>query len=781
MKRNSKNLLTLLLAGALCAATIGGVATVASAEEAVTLGAIYAITQVFTKKNDATVANEKIGEEEKATAKFSFPKTEETDEAKLPAVELDRDLALKWFDKDGAKYLNFTFAFADNNCKEVSFAIETTPYQSVSEEKATNVLKITKEGKVYVNGDESTATVTLNGDISVSLDAGSESGAFVVKVNGTQVGAFTNIGANYAENDGNDKDSFLVKATPVDGAEETAIYLKSLNGQSFANITDGQVEDNAPAVLIVNQDISHFLMGTAFNLDYKAIDVLKSSVTISSSDRQYYQWNPTDTEVKGKNITTSTYFMDTVYEKDGKTTSVWREEEEANGEGREFVSIWFDLSDGTYSGEKARYELAWYAEGTVEKTVGEGESADTRKYIVINRNEEGPQYTLVSLDDNAKANVVDTRLEGLVDDYNKKLAKVAADKYAGSNEKVDLPAVDWLIADNNGYKSLSFTISYKTPTSTSPSTASNKKYNNLQITTATEGWYEFKIFASDSANNAMKYYLDGELVEVTTSNVWEIEEIPTFKFKLENKGIKTKEDADKDTLDNKILNDSYTMSKVSIVGATNEQSAYKLYKIDNALWGIPGIAKVMANVKYAELNEKADELTAGLNLVDSDDYMTYYLQAFQTLLVEKINADAECSARYQELASQTENFNIANMFKEINPYDSDLDEDEGDNIYNWSATSRRFTAAEEGLYLILADYWDAELPTIDRVPAYKLVEVSEEEDTIKGVSEWLKNNMVSIILFGVAGVLAIAVVVLLFVKPSNETLEDVDKKAKSKK
>ena len=112
---------------------------------------------------------------------------------------------------------------------------------------------------------------------------------------------------------------------------------------------------------------------------------------------------------------------------------------------------------------------------------------------------------------------------------------------------------------------------------------------------------------------------------------------------------------------------------------------------------------------------------------------------------------------------------------------SDLDEDEGDNIYNWSATSRRFTAAEEGLYLILADYWDAELPTIDRVPAYKLVEVSEEEDTIKGVSEWLKNNMVSIILFGVAGVLAIAVVVLLFVKPSNETLEDVDKKAKSKK
>lgn len=770
MKRNSKKLLTLLLVGALCTATIGGVATAASAEETTTAGAKYALTQVFTKKNDAIVGNEKIGGQEKATAKFSFPKTTETDEDKLPAVELDRDLALKWYDESGAKYLNFTFA-ADQNCQEVSFEIQATPYQSVSEDKAINVLKITKDGKVYVNDEESTETVTLSGDVSVSLAEGSESGAFKVKVNETEVGEFTNIGANYAENDGDDKDSFVMRATPVTDAEETAIYLKSLNGQSFTNITDDKVEDDAPAVLIVNQEVSHFLMGTAFNLDYTAIDVLKSSVTISSNDRKYYQYNPTDTEVTGKNITTSTYFMDTVYEKDGQKTSVWREE------GKEFVSIWFDLNDGTYSGDKARYELAWYATDTVKKTVG----TDTRDYVVINRNEEGPQYTMIALNDENKTNVVDTRLEDLVAEYNAKLAEVAKDKYAGSNEKVDLPAVDWLINDNNGYQSLSFTISYKTPTSTSPSSASAKKYNNLQISTATEGWYEFKIFASDSASNAMKYYLDGELVEVTASNVWEIEEIPTFKFKLENKGIKTKEDADKDTLDNKILNDSYTMSKVSIVGATNEQSAYKLYKIDNDLWGIPGIAKLMATIKYADLNAKVDELTKDKGLVDSDDFMAYYLKAFQLLLVEKINADSACSEHYQALAAGKENFDIADMFKEINVYDSALESDEGDNIYNWSATSRRFTAAEEGLYLILADYWDDELSMIDRVPAYKLIEVSEETDTIQGVSEWLQNNLVSLILFGVAGVFAIALLVLIFVKPSNETLEDVDKKAKSKK
>lgn len=785
MKRNSKKLLTLLLAGALCTATIGGVAAVASAEETATQGALYDLIGVFTSKGSddktkaqATVSSEKVNDgDEKATAKFSFKKKTESED---PTIEFSRDLALKWFEEKGAKYFNFTFAFADENCKEVSFEIQTSPYQAVSEEKAINTLKIVKDGgvKVYVNDEESKASVTVAGDVSVSLDAGSESGAFAVMVGETKVGEFTNIGANYAE-EGSDKSSFLIRAVPVDAAEETAIYLKELNGQSFANNINekGKVEDNAPAVLIVNQEISHFLMGTAFNLDYKAIDVLKSSITISTSDRKYYQYNPADTEIgSGKDISGTTYFMDTVYytngtdfskeAKEGYTaTSVWREC------GEEYVSIWFTLNDGTYKDKK--YELAWYAEDTVEKTVGK----DTKKYIVINRNEDGPEYTKIALDNEKKCNVVDEDLETLVAKYNEKLAKTAKDKYAGSGETFNLPAVDWLINDNNGYKSLSFTISYKTPTSTSPSTASNKKYNNLQITTASEGWYEFKIFASDSANNAMKYYLDGELVEVTTSNVWEIEEIPTFKFKMENRGIKTKDDADKDTLDNKILNDSYTMSKVSIIGATNEKSAYKLYKINDHVWEISsGIAKKIAQVKYAALNERADELTKGLNLVDSDDYMVYYLQAFEDLLKKQLT-EGEL-AKYNEIkASLGEGESI---FTEINPYDSSLDEDEGHNIYNWSATSRRFTAAEEGLYLILADYWDDELPTIDRVPAYKLIEVSEEKDTIKGVSEWLKNNLVSVILLGVAAVLLIVFLILWFVKPSDETLEDVDKKAKDK-
>jgi nicotinamide riboside transporter PnuC len=62
-----------------------------------------------------------------------------------------------------------------------------------------------------------------------------------------------------------------------------------------------------------------------------------------------------------------------------------------------------------------------------------------------------------------------------------------------------------------------------------------------------------------------------------------------------------------------------------------------------------------------------------------------------------------------------------------------------------------------------------------------VVIVESEADYIKGETEWLKNNIVSVILFAVAGVMLILIIILLLVKPSDETLDDVDKKAKAKK
>ena len=77
-------------------------------------------------------------------------------------------------------------------------------------------------------------------------------------------------------------------------------------------------------------------------------------------------------------------------------------------------------------------------------------------------------------------------------------------------------------------------------------------------------------------------------------------------------------------------------------------------------------------------------------------------------------------------------------------------------------------------------YWNKELP-LERAGAYKVVSVASEADSVEGDSDWLKNNLVSVILFSVAGVMLILIIILLFVKPSKETLEDVDKKAKKSK
>ena len=79
-----------------------------------------------------------------------------------------------------------------------------------------------------------------------------------------------------------------------------------------------------------------------------------------------------------------------------------------------------------------------------------------------------------------------------------------------------------------------------------------------------------------------------------------------------------------------------------------------------------------------------------------------------------------------------------------------------------------------------ADYWEEELP-MQRAAAYKIVVVDSEVDTIKGVTlSWIKNNLASVILFGIAGLMLIAIIVLLLIKPSDETLEDIDEKVEKK-
>lgn len=764
MKKMNKNIITLMLAGALC--TGAGLAFVnapaASAEEPA--GKTYALTEVFTSSVSGVIGSETVASKE-VTA-FTLKNGE--------SVEYNNSLAYAWGSEEGEKYLNMTFSFKELNFDEISFVFENAPAQATKDDKSVNTLKFTQEGgalKANLSEDAANAVaITVSDTYALTIAPTAVYGEYEVFINTVSVGKMTNIGARFADAD--KVDTLVVKAKSADGVS-SVVRLHSLNGQAFDNVkTEGEnesakkvVTDNAKPVLVVNDTISTFMLGTQFSLSYEVVDVLD---TDPSCEKQYYQFLPEDTEPAYTSLSDSTYFMETTCYTDGTALYKANDAEETRtattvyeeyGE-KEFVAIRFLIGDDTYTGDnKATVDLAWYAENAsnvVNDLVG------TTNFLILDRNEDGP--------------VLKTFNEADKQTYQDKIDAVAETKYVGEN--VELPSLAWMFEDNNGYESLEFMASYKTPgSSNAQSWSSTKDFDDLEISATEEGMYEFKIFVTDKAGNTMKAMLDGEEVDVTKTNVWDIEAIPSFTFTIRNRGMKAEEKSDK--LDTKILGSDYKLSGVKIVGASDEESDAVLYTVDinkynNTLSGnaLRLTAEVLSGIKYADLQTKINTLT----LQENETYIEMYLRAYVSLIANALGVAGDADAVAV----------IDSCFTVINPMEDGLTEEddawgEGDNKYKWSPDKKSFTAATEGVYVILADYWDEEVNGADRVAAYMVVEVDAEADEISGENNWLKNNMVSIILFSIAGVMLILIIILLLVKPSDETLEDVDKKAKTDK
>lgn len=785
MKRKNKKLLTFMLAGALCAATIGGAvaaAPVVSSADEIT----YTLSNVFTVKSAEIIGE---GEGETKTTAFKL-----SDDGSVTLK--NRDLALKWYEEDGAKYMTVKFGFADTNFKKVTFTIESASAWATKNDKAVNtVVFTTADGVVSVAVNDGAASVVdTPDDITLTLteEALKEAyadGEFGVLVNNKNVGTFVNVGSNYAEYTSNSDEnksvtpfSFSAELPEDSGEEEatTTVLLKEINGQAFDNATlkDDKltVTDTAAPVLVVNEQVDGFLLGTAFALEYEKIDVLQESGLTET--KEYYQYNPTDEERSYKTLSTSVYFMETVYEKDGNKTTVYKE----NGN-EEYVSIKIKLGDKAFTSDeegneyqKVVYDLSWYASDRAKRTVGEDSD-----YIVIDRNEDGATYKHIALNEDEQVNEIPeskkATYEAAVEDFQSLLTDAAADVYAGSNSYIYIPSVKWLLDDNNGYRNLKFTISYKTPSSTTAKTSSSLSYNSLRLSVSEEGLYEFKIFANDKAGNTMKYYLDGELVDVTTSNVWDIKEIPAFSFEIENRGLKIDNEDSTSTSgrkDTEVLDKTYTFTDVTVVGASSLKEDYELYRIDQDKANAVGLtAEILAGVTYEQLRLALNSDTDNVIQVTDGNYLGLYLEKYAQLLAEDIGGSATKES-------------VLECFVKIEEFDDRITEEDHEeewnknNKYNWSASSQSFKTVEEGMFVMMADYWESELP-IQRVAAYKLLIVESEDDVVAGEDTWWEDNLVSVILFSIAGVLAIIIVILLLVKPSDETLEDVDKKAEKKK
>ncbi len=794
MKRKTLTKLTLALTALTVTSALSGALALqsSSADEAVT----YELSTIFST-TDAT-----LGANDSKVTTFTL--------SDGGSVTFKRNLAYKWYSaKDTAEYLTLKFAFADTKFEEVAFEFDAPSAWATKEDKATNTVKFAKSGsdyKVTVNDKDATtvAGADIAKDMTLKLGAGTVDGEFTValKVGDTDAvmnaenSKFVNVGANYATYTYGEKLPLTVSAEmpTATTSDSTVVLFKELNGQKFDALTDeNKIEDKTAPVLVVNEEIDGFLLGSAFALDYTVVDVLKKDSL--TKNLTYYQYNPTKTgdltDDDYKTLDTSVYFMDTTFVDGEDTTTVFAKYQ------KEYVSVKAEIGDGTNTTD---IDLSWYAKNA-ETQIG---GVDTQTpYIKIDRNEEGAKYAYVTANDSTQSNDFDeTKFEKdnngdyndvAVNEFYKALEDATKDVTAGSNSYVYFPSFKWFINDNNGYRNLKFTISYKSPSSATASASTGLSHSALKLAVADEGTYQFKIFAVDKAGNTMKYYNeDGEKVEITTDNVWDIEEIPYFTFNIANKGLKVEDpDKAKDRKASVILNKTYTLDAIDAVGANDLQEDYALYKVDfnkynaDAETGKKLTQSALSAVSYEDLATEIQAFKASgsaynqtyLKALESKNYYEVYLLAYAKLLAEEIGAPSTDKTVVEKIRS---------CFVEIKEYDARITEENGAdewnayNKYNWLPASKSFSTVEEGSFLIVADYWEKLTPAV-RATAYKLVVVESEADKIKGETNWFKNNIVSVILFSVAGVMLILIIILLLVKPSDETLEDVDAKAKAKK
>lgn len=775
----------------------------------------YAPSSVFSAGTGGSVgASEKgEGENAKAYVQFTF-----TDGGK---VHFRRDLALKWYEKNTdevaatpavAKYFSMRFAFGDVNFKTFTIEFESAEENISKDGKAKNSVTFEKKADsetlldVFVNKPEENAEpakVTVDGtkDIVISIDESVgekrtigqfnvyvKNGAETAEGEGTEIaeetvdpaGTFENIGGYFLEyrsvnsSTPNTPITFTTEFPEnTDSSVRQTVLMRELNGQKFELDSNNRVVDNAPAVLVLNEELYAFKLGQKFSLSYEAIDVCDDNVSVT---REYYMLK----SVKNAESGDTTYYMPNEKSLTGEgnekyedynfktlTTSTYLYPATENGGKAEYVAIRFKLDDDTDENDTYVY-LSWYAhKNAVQSFIdcvgykeGEGDEKKVEEitgdydFIIVDREKKGPVYSILTANDKTAENVPSADWDDAVREYQEALDDAASYEIsktsAGSGAYIYLPSLRNLIkSDYAGYRNLKFSIYYYKPSQGTDATASSStslNYNSLKLEVTEKGVYKFRVLAQDSSSNGMEYYLNKEKVTVTSSNIWDIEGIPDFTFEIDYKGP-TIEETEEQSLGYR--NDTYTFDNFDIVALTGYRTEYKLYRYNSA--NIP--SDVAAPSSYSDFVENAEK----------------YFNVFEAI------DDAE--------ADKTKK-----ILYEISVYQKDVTEDDEakwnrtDNDYRWDPdSSLSFVPQEAGFYVLRLNVEDNVLPG-KTAEAFQVIEVRNPIDTIPGQSQWLEDNVVSVVLFAISGVLAVIVVVLFLVKPAEKKVEEVDlEKLKGKK
>ena len=661
------------------------------------------------------------------------------------AAHYRHDLALKWFSsEEGASYFSLTIAFP-----EIAFSEYTISFESAEENVSED--EIAENALVFANGEEGTSFYVVNaqgekgeevaagltGDLEITFDEEDcTSGEFSVYVNGTKAGTFTNIGGYYMEYLSSASDTprtpISFECTTLSG-ESQKVLVKQLNGQSFALNEEGNVVDDTAPVLVVNSEVYPFRLGQKFDLDYEAIDVCDNTVTVS---REYYMARFTED---------GNYRIPTDDDYDTLTTSTWFMPSGDSEEEVQYVSIRFMLDDGRDGAdeEETPVYLVWYAAEGASVTFGAGEN--TLGYILVDRAEEGPVYNGLTADaattenvkaaDEADVNGNGDKEEALLDvlaaEYQAAVDRAAENASAGDGAYFYLPSLRNLISSEGcDYRDLTFNVYYYSQSQTaddSASSATSLAYNRLRFEIDEPGRYVFRVLASDNAGNGMMYYLDGQLVTVSSSNIWDIEEIPEFSFTVGYDGARV---TDPEEQDLGYRDTTYDIEDFEIIAVSGYETKYELFRLDEN-----SLPADLQGVSYTSLVSNAKEYFDG-------DWAQYLVR--------------------------------------IDPFNSDVDEDDllwdrTDNRYEWDDEDLTFVPNEAGYYVVKLTVTEPSMPG-RTVTAYQVIDVRNPIDTLPDATYWLENNVAAVVLFCISGVLLIILVVLFVIKPK-KSVDEVDVKS----
>lgn len=768
--------LNIFLAGAACCASLG-LSMAFSGGIKASAATSYSATSIFTRSG-ATVAP--LGEGDDAK-KLAFTFSNDTD-----TVSYHRDLAWKWYEasetdkaKGEAKYLSIAFSLEDKNFSEFALTLETASLTATEKNKITNKIVFTASGDAIdarLDADGNTSMpVCTNGDKKIVLTiANAESGTGVeiegeynVIVNGITIGSMKNVGSDYAgyvSDDEKNRVPLSFSAKLKEGQESTVCVFESMNGQSFALNDSKEIEDTAAPVLVIDDTTYVAAMGQTFALETKIIDVLDRTSSVKNT-AEYFQWSPVLTEAKYQSLD-SVKILEMQYEKDGKMTSVY--DEEFNGKtAREYISVKYTLADSTHKKDAAEGEAkaaeayaAWYLKNEKYEMSLADDAHTTLQLLAVCDDEVAPEYSGTPLDAEAYQRELDDKVKN-------------EDLEAGSGESFYLPSPGKLFSDNStGYKSLKYTLCYKAPGASSASSSANVSLSSLKLSVEEYGVYEFKLFVTDRAGNVMKSGAAGEEAEVITAdNIWDHEELPTFTINIEKqKKIYIDDGSKSSRSDTGLIGVKYTDISFSVKGGTTRKSEYGLYYFDLAHFN---------DVFGGKYRLSASDLTAlTSNDLSGAKTIEEAAEKYAAALAGKLDSTSELKA-----ADFLEIRNGKIVLRKIDEYRDKVSEDYApSNKYEWNATDKSFIPVESGNYIVFGVFKDSVYESEDACAAgYKAISVTDKEDINPGESEWLKNNLVSVILFSIAGVMLILIIILLFVKPSDETLEDIGNEKTAKK